>query len=224
LVLRKIGLLGGTFNPIHYGHLRTALEVQQGFGLDAVYLIPSASPPHKTAEGLAPAEDRLNMVRQAIDGRPGLRLSDIELKREGPSYTIDTVCAFRKHLPASVWLYLIMGIDAFREITTWKSYDNLLHLAPVIIIDRPGFGSSFSNNREPLESILNSSELEGYECTENSTCYTHCEKQPVFVYKVTPLDISSTRIREMVSNNEPIDFLVPDAVKQYIQDKGLYAL
>lgn len=220
--MRKIGLFGGTFNPVHLGHLRAAVEVQQGFGLDAVYLVPSAAPPHKTMEDLAPAEDRLDMVREAIDGHHGLRVSDIELKRSGPSYTIDTVCAFRKTLPDSVWLYLIMGIDAFQEIPTWKSYKDLLHLAPVIVIDRPGIESPFSEGRLAVQAVLESKELEGYECSQDSSCYRHCEKQPIFVFNVTPLDISATRIREMIRKGEPIDFLVSDPVKQYIADKGLY--
>lgn len=221
--MRKIGIFGGTFNPVHLGHLRAAIEVRQGFGLDAVYLVPSADPPHKSSENLAPAAERFAMVRQAIEEHPGLRASDIELKRSGPSFTIDTICAFRKNLPKSVWLYLIMGIDAFRDIATWKSYQDLLHLAPVIVIDRPGIEPLVSEGRMAIEEMINSPELDGYECSQDNACYLHCEKQPIFVFNVTPLDISSTRIRELVGKGEPIDFLVPDSVKQHITDKGLYA-
>ena len=134
---KKIGIFGGTFNPIHVGHLRAAVEIQEGFGLDAVYLIPSASPPHKGRANLAPAADRMAMVQKAIEGHRGLRASDIELKRKGPSFTIDTVCSFRKHLPEDAWLYLVMGLDAFLEIETWKSYQDLLHIIPLIVINRP---------------------------------------------------------------------------------------
>ncbi|MFZ7127103.1 MAG: nicotinate-nucleotide adenylyltransferase [Desulfobacterales bacterium] len=221
--MRKIGLFGGTFNPIHLGHLRAAVEVRQGFGMDAIYLIPSASPPHKTTENLAPAQDRLAMVHRAIKGHAGLRVSDIEVKRSGPSYTVDTVCAFRRNLPSGVWLYLIMGIDAFQDIATWKDYKDLLHLAPVIVIDRPGVEPLLSEGRRAIESMLASSELEGYECSADTGCYVHCEKQPIFVFNVTALDISATRIRGLVRNGEPIDFLVTDSVKDYIVGKGLYA-
>jgi nicotinate-nucleotide adenylyltransferase len=220
--MRKIGIFGGTFNPVHVGHLRSAVEVCQGFGLDAVYLVPSASPPHKPPDNLAPAADRLAMVARAVENRARLRVSDLELKRPGPSFTIDTVCAFRKHLPAGVWLYLIMGVDAFREIETWKSYRELLHLAPLIILDRPGSPPSLSGGKAAVEDLLRTEALDGYECEPDAPCYRHCEQQPIFVYNVTPLDISSTRIRKLLGQGEPIDFLVPEVVQRYIVEKGLY--
>nr|MDJ0991596.1 nicotinate (nicotinamide) nucleotide adenylyltransferase [Desulfobacterales bacterium] len=133
-MVNKIGILGGTFDPIHLGHLRAAVEIQEGFGLDAVYLIPAAIPPHKQRGDIAAPADRLEMVRRATEDLPVLRVSDIELKRRGPSYTIDTICAFREKLPPKVWVYLIMGIDAFLDISTWKAYEDLLHIVPSIVI------------------------------------------------------------------------------------------
>ena len=220
---KKIGIFGGTFNPIHLGHLRAAVELREGFGLDAIYLIPSASPPHKDHTNLAPATDRMEMVTRAIEGHDGLRASDIELKRQGPSFTIDTVCAFRKHLPDDTWLYLILGLDAFLEIETWKSYQDLLHIVPLIVINRPDHqGHIQASPNHAISTLLQQSTLQGYECSMDSPCFTHCEKQPIFTYNVTAMDISSTRIRDQIRQSQAIDFLVPESIREYIAAKGLY--
>ncbi len=222
-MLSKIGILGGTFDPIHLGHLRAAVEIQEGFGLDAVYLIPAAVPPHKPRQDIAPPEDRLEMLRQATEELPELRVSDIELKRQGPSYTIDTICAFREKLPPKVWVYLIMGIDAFLEINTWKSYEDLLHIVPSIVINRPAADGRIQPSLEnAIETLMRSGALAGYECSLSTPCYTHCDKQPIFTFNVTPMEISSTRIRELVKKGQRIDYLVPPRVQAYIQAKGLY--
>jgi len=219
----KIGIFGGTFNPIHLAHLRAAVEIREGFGLDAVYLIPSASPPHKEQADLAPAADRLAMVQAAIAGHDGLRASDIELKRRGPSYTIDTVCAFRRHLPKDAWLYLVLGLDAFLEIETWKSYQDLLHIVPLIVIDRPDDkGRLQPSLNHAVSELLNQGALQGYTCAMDTPCFRHCEKQPIFTYKVTAMKISATRIRHQLRQHRAIDFLVPDAVRTYIDAQGLY--
>lgn len=223
LMTRKIAIFGGTFNPIHQAHLRAAVEIREGFGLDAVYLIPSASPPHKARADLAPAADRMAMVQAAIAGHGGLRASDIELKRQGPSYTIDTVCAFRRHLPKRAWLYLIMGLDAFLEIETWKSYEDLLHIVPLIVINRPDDqGRVQPSLNHAVSELLNQGGLQGYTCSLDTPCFTHCEKQPIFTFKVTPMSISATHIRDQLRQRHAIDFLVPDAVRNYIDAKGLY--
>lgn len=219
--MKKIGIFGGTFNPIHLAHLRAALEVQMGFGLDAVFLIPSATPPHKDAGAVAEAADRLEMVQRAVEDVPQLRVSDIEIKRQGPSYTIDTICAFRKLLPEEVWLYLIIGLDAFLEIATWKSYQDLLRLVPLIVISRPGIAGPQDLNRA-IARLIEQNELAGYECAPENPCFRHCEKQPIFTFNVTAMDIASTRIRDMVRRGEPIDYLVPPAVNAYIKERGLY--
>ncbi len=175
-MLNKIGILGGTFDPIHLGHLRAAVEIQEGFSLDAVYLIPAAIPPHKQRTDMAAPEDRLEMVRRATEDLPELRVSDIELKRRGPSYTIDTICAFREKLPPKVWVYLIMGIDAFLEINTWKSYEDLLHIVPSIVINRPAPEGRLQPSLDnAIETLTRSGELAGYECSMSTPCYTHCE-------------------------------------------------
>ena len=184
--------------------------------------ILSHRPPRPTTE-LAPATDRMEMVTRAIAGHAGLRVSSIELKRQGPSFTIDTVCAFRKHLPKDTWLYLIIGLDAFLEIETWKSYQDLLHVVPLIVMNRPDqqgrIQPSVSN---AVSTLLAQGALQGYECAMDSPCFTHCEKQPIFTYNVTAMDISSTHIRNQLRQNRAIDFLVPESVRGYIAAKGLY--
>ena len=184
--------------------------------------ILSHRPPRPTTE-LAPATDRMEMVTRAIAGHAGLRVSSIELKRQGPSFTIDTVCAFRKHLPKDTWLYLIIGLDAFLEIETWKSYQDLLHVVPLIVMNRPDqqgrIQPSVSN---AVSALLEQGALQGYECSMDSPCFTHCEKQPIFTYNVTAMDISSTRIRDQIRQHLAIDFLVPESVREYIAAKGLY--
>lgn len=220
---KKIGIFGGTFNPIHLAHLRTAVEIREGFGLDAVYLIPSASPPHKGRADLAPAADRMAMVQAAIAGHSGLRTSDIELKRQGPSFTIDTVCAFRRYLPEDTWLYLILGLDAFLEIETWKSYQDLLHTIPLIVVNRPDAqGRLQPSVSRAVSDLMSQGALEGYTCSMDTPCFTHCEKQPIFTFKVTAMTISASHIRGQIRQNRAIDFLVPEAVRAYIDAKGLY--
>lgn len=222
-MLSKIGILGGTFDPIHLGHLRAAVEIQEGFGLDAVYLVPAAIPPHKQRTDIVAPEDRLEMVRRATQDLPELRVSDIELKRQGPSYTIDTVCAFRQKLPDRVWIYLIMGIDAFLEINTWKSYQDLLRIVPTIIINRPGSEEAPKASLDKaIETLMRNGALEGYECSMSTPCYEHCEKQPIFTYNVTPIEISSTHIRQLIREGRRIDYLVPPCVQDYINARGLY--
>jgi nicotinate-nucleotide adenylyltransferase len=137
----KIGLFGGTFDPIHLGHLRAAKEVSERCGLSLTYLIPASRPPHKPHRVIAPANDRLEMMRLAVGSMAEFEISDIELNREGPSYTIDTLRHFKRMPGASErTYYLIMGLDAFLEIDTWKVYLEIFKLVPVIIMARPSAG------------------------------------------------------------------------------------
>jgi nicotinate-nucleotide adenylyltransferase len=139
-----IGLFGGTFNPVHLGHLRAAVEVREGFELDEIFLIPAALPPHKVSGEVAASADRLHMLNLALGADAGLKVSNVELNRSGPSYTIDTVHYFKQTLPAETRLHLIMGLDAFLEIDTWKSYRELLAQIPLIVINRPNAGCRLS--------------------------------------------------------------------------------
>lgn len=219
----RIGLFGGTFNPVHIGHLRAALEIHEGFALDSCYLIPSAIPPHKSREGVAAAGHRLEMVRLAASHTPGFNVSDIEIKRSGPSYTIDTVHYFKSVLPDAGPLFFIVGLDAFLEIDTWKSYMDLFREISFIVMTRPGSGVEGQQaGRSLLQSVLKDKVSDAYRYDEIRSAFIHPDLCPVTGFEVSSLDISSTRIRELVGTGKSIQFLVPETVEAYIKAKGLY--
>ena len=219
----RFGLFGGTFNPIHLGHLRAALEVKEGFELHEIFLIPAALPPHKLPGEVADAADRLHMLNLALEDTAGLSVSDVELKRSGPSYTIDTVNHFISVLPEKSEIFLVMGLDAFLEIDSWKSYEELLVQVPIIVINRPKTDNRFSGaGWEHLDDHLKSSVSGGYEFSELKSCYLAGDKQPIYIFEVTALDISSTRIRNLIKAGRSIGYLVPWKAADFINSKGLY--
>ena len=219
----RIGLFGGTFNPVHFGHLRAALEVKEGFELDEVILIPAALPPHKLPGEVADAADRLHMLSLALEDTSGLKLSDVELRRSGPSYTIDTVEHFKRTLPAESRIYLIMGLDAFLEIDSWKSYEQLLIQVPFIIINRPRAGIGADGFRwKVLEDYLTSEISADYAFCESQSVYRSPNKQPIYAFEVTALDISSTGVRKLVKEGRSTGYLVPQKVAEFIKSKGIY--
>jgi nicotinate-nucleotide adenylyltransferase len=219
----RIGLFGGTFNPIHRGHLRAASEVIKRFNLDQIFLIPAALPPHKTPGTVANADDRMEMIHLAITGLSGLTVSDVELNRLGPSYTIDTVRHFKKTLTDDSRFYLIMGLDAFLEIDTWKSYAELLEQIAFIVMARPNEDYPDADRGwKILENYLKSTLSEDYEFLAVRGCYTSEGKQPIHIVDIDALDISSTKIRQNIKTKMTIENLVPPKVAEFIQLKGLY--
>ena len=219
----RIGLFGGTFNPVHLGHLRAAVEVREGFELDEIYLIPAALPPHKASGEVAASADRLHMLNLALGADSGLKVSDVELNRSGPSYTIDTVQHFKQALPAESLLYLIMGLDAFLEIDTWKSYRELLTQIPLIVINRPTADHrTTSVPWKIMDDYISSQLAMEYSFSASRSAYLARDQQPIYVLEVTALDISSTVIRRHIGKNRPIDYLVPQRVAEYIRTKGIY--
>jgi nicotinate-nucleotide adenylyltransferase len=219
----RIGLFGGTFNPIHFGHLRAVLEVRERFGLGRVYLIPSAMPPHKSQVGIASPSDRLEMIQKAVENDPDFVVSDVELLRTGPSYTIDTLAFFENILPETDPRFLILGLDAFLEFHTWKEFMGILTGTPLIVMGRPG-----SDDRGQIKdmSIAVADYLDvltpGYVYDRQQSVFVHPEFQPVYLIAVTSLDISSSAIRSLVRKGRSIRFLVPDTVSEFISSKGLY--
>ena len=219
----RFGLFGGTFNPVHLGHLRAALEVREGFELEEIFLIPAALPPHKIPGEVVDAADRLHMLNLALEDTTGFNVSDIELKRSGPSYTIDTVNHFKIALPENSKVYLIMGMDAFLEIDSWKSYEDLLVQVPIIVINRPNTNRRLdSAGWEVLEAYLKSRISEDYRFSELQSCYLAGDKQPIYTFEVTALDISSTRIRSLLKAGRSIGYLVPRKAAEFINSRGLY--
>ena len=219
----RIGLLGGTFDPIHRGHLRAASEVIKRFSLDRIYLIPAALPPHKTTGMVTKAADRLAMIHLAISDLPGLTVSDVELNRPGPSYTIDTIRHFKLTLAKGARIYLIMGLDAFLEIHTWKSHQDLLEEIAFIVMARPD--KEISDPRQGwkvLEAYIKSTLSADNQFDAEHACYLLEGKQPIYICDIEALDISSTKIREKVKRKQSIEDSVPPEVADYIRLKGLY--
>ena len=197
---RRIGIMGGTFDPIHIGHLITAETVRVAATLDEVVFIPAARPPHKENRGAASPEDRLRMVRCAVEGNPYFSVSDMELMREGPSYTVDTVAALRAAHGGAELLF-ITGADAMNELYLWHEPQRLLSSCSFIVATRQGVALD--------EKLL----AEKFSPEERS----HIHAVP------TPhLEISSTAIRARVQAGRSIRYLVPRAVERYIEERGLY--
>lgn len=212
----RLGLFGGTFNPVHLGHLRAGVEVQEAFDLDRLLLIPSAHPPHKTPHQVADARDRLEMVRLAVRNEPFLEVSDVECTRPGASYTIETLRSFQDALGRESEIFFIVGQDAFSEITTWKSYRSLFSTAHFIVMTRPGSGLN------SFQDFIHRHVSGAYEYDPDADRYVHPDWYGIFCRSVTHMDISASQIRELVSRGRSIRFLTPDSVVDYILRKGLY--
>jgi nicotinate-nucleotide adenylyltransferase len=212
----RLGLFGGTFDPIHYGHLRAALEVKEAFELEKVLLIPSAFPPHKEIDRIADAQVRFQMLQLAVKDVPFLEASDVELKRTGPSYTIDTLKNFRNRFGRSVSLFFIVGVDAFGEVNTWKSYKDLFSLAEFVVMTRPG--ARLKNLRHYIREYIS----EAYEKEQRSPRFRHPAWRTIHQLPITRLDISATVIRKKRKAGQSIRFLVPPEVDAYIEEKKLY--
>ena len=197
---RRIGILGGTFDPIHMGHLITAEIVRVSAALDEIIFIPAARPPHKENKGEAPAEDRLLMVQCAVEGNPSFSVSDIELKREGPSYTVDTIAVLSEQLRGAE-LFFITGADAMNDLYRWHDPVRLLHSCTFIVAARQGV------------------ELDESRLAEQ---FSPEQRSRIRIVPTPHLEISSTMIRMRVRAGMSIRYLVPRAVEHYIEERGLY--
>lgn len=219
----KIGLFGGTFDPIHLGHLRAIKEVSESFGLSKTYLIPAALPPHKPNQDIATAKDRLEMIRLAVGSMAAFEISDIELHRSGPSYTIDTLKHFMSKISDRDQAYLIMGLDAFLEIDTWKAYLEIFTLVPVIIMARPSYGvGCIESPWDKVADFIGRKISAQYHCNGIEARHASEHYQPIHFIDVSLLDISGTRIRDFIRQGKSIQFLVPEKVELYIHQQGLY--
>jgi len=198
---RKVGILGGTFDPPHIGHLWLATLAADSLDLSHVLLMPAARPPHKGRRAVSNAADRVMMTRLAIGGDPALDLSLVEMERPGPSYTVDSLVQLRTHLGKGVGLVLIMAADSFAEIETWREPDRLLELAEWAVGPRPGTAM-------PDPAALR-------ERFGPAAARIHLLEGP-------SLDVSSSEIRARVAAGRAIRYLVPRAVEELITARGLY--
>lgn len=211
----RLGILGGTFDPIHFGHLRIAEEICEEMDLEKVLLIPGGFPPHKHEKSITPFHDRLAMTRIAAQDSSLLEVLDLEGRRNGPSYSIETLREIHRLYKDNVDIFFIIGMDAFLEINTWKEYKNLFKESNFVVLKRPGF--SF----EELEPFIISMEV-GFKRMSDSNTFATPSGNLLIYKEATLMDISSTRIREMAAAGRSIRFLLPEAVRVYIIEKSLY--
>lgn len=223
---KRIGIFGGTFDPVHCGHLRVALEVMEETGLDQVIFVPAGVPPHKSRPDIASAEDRLEMVRLACGGFAGFEVSSLELERTGPSYTVDTLLNFSSSYQDEADIFFIMGMDAFFQFHTWREPEKIIGLASLVIMTRPGLQSAHESEDKAIEHYLRDSLKASYSQSDfrsgSASVFSHPELRDIYLLRVTDLDISGTRIRELAANGRSLSFLVPEGVEDYIVSRGLY--
>lgn len=218
---RRIGILGGTFNPIHFGHLRVAEEVRQKFALEKLFLVPSARPPHKGEREIVAASERLIMVRKARRGNPFLRTSAFECRRGGTSYSVATIKYFKRRFPDAE-LYFVIGWDAWCEISTWYAFPDFFDLTNFIIISRSGYDPGFDSGRDDLLAPLFPFALKGEFCYETKDVCRHVSGCRLHFMAVTRIDISSSMVREETAAGRSLRYLVPGGVADYISKNGFY--
>ena len=199
--MQRLGIMGGTFDPIHYGHLLMAEEARQAFALDQVVFVPNGRPAHKKAYLVSSPEDRYAMTLLATGSNPYFSASRIEIDRAGLSYTIDTLRGFHEIYPELNALYFITGADAVLEILTWHEYDKLVRECQFIAVTRPGFVL------DRLAEIADKEFLDR-----------------VFYLPIPGLEISSTDLRKRVREGRSLKYLTPEPVEAYIYQQGLYRL
>jgi len=199
-VSRRVGVLGGTFDPIHHGHLVAAQEVLHALALDCVLFVPAGNPPHKPVQPISAAHHRVAMVSLAIAGRPGFQLSHVDVERPGPHFTFDTLTILHERWEEGSRFFFIVGTDSLAELFTWHRPEGIVALADLAVVERPGA-------RVDLEAL--EARLPGL------GRHLHRVNMPL-------LQISSTDLRARVRDGRPIAFLVPPPVEDYILEHGLY--
>jgi nicotinate-nucleotide adenylyltransferase len=200
-VTHRLGLLGGTFDPPHLGHLVAAEEAADRLGLKRVLFLPAGQPPHKQGEPVSPLESRLRMVELAIAGNPCFGLSRADVDRQGPSYTADLLADIRAEAGPESQLYFLVGMDSLHDLTTWKDPGRVLAQSMLVAVSRPGC--------PPLDLAKLESSLPGAD-------------ERIVVLDTAGVDISSTDLRARVAAGQTIRYLVPDAVREFIESTGLY--
>jgi nicotinate-nucleotide adenylyltransferase len=208
-IKRLIGINGGTFDPIHFGHLRSALEVLMHLNLDEVKFIPSFQPVHKDCPEVS-AVHRCEMVRLAIKRQPKFVLDTIEADREGESYMVATLADLKKNNSDTI-LVLMMGTDAFAKFNAWHKWQEILQLANIVIMRRPGCMSDYGNNVAEI--------LDKYRAEKLTQ-----QAGQIIELSVTQLDLSATALRGFLQNNQAVDYLMPASVVEYIKNNNLYGI
>jgi len=199
-VIKRLGILGGTFDPIHHGHLVAAEEAHHQLGLDRVLLLPAGRPPHKPMRPISPVLHRLRMLELAIADKPYFSISRVDVERPGPHYTVDALGLLRAEWGSEVTFFFIEGSDSLADIPTWYQPQRLIELCELAVVERPGSRTRLPQLEEQLPGL---------------TARIHWVQMPY-------LDISSSDLRARVQAGRPISYLVPPAVEAYILELGLY--
>ncbi len=219
----RVGVFGGTFDPVHFGHLRCVEEAREALGLQRVLLVPAADPPHKRGRAISPARHRLAMLRAAVRNHPPFRVSTVEIDRPGLSYTIDTLREIAAAQPQ--WhITLMMGIDAFAEIHTWREHRALFEEVDIAVLSRPGEAADSRTTATGAArlALLPVAVREQFRYAPRQRVLVNHNGKRVLFLSVTALDISATDIRDRVRDERSIRFLVPPLVESYIQRERLY--
>lgn len=214
---QRVGLFGGTFDPVHMGHLRAAEEIREYFGLGKVWFIPSALPPHKESEHVTPSRQRLEMLSLAVDSNPHFDICEYELEKKTTSYTVETLRYLtEKH--SDLDFYFIVGHELFSEIETWKEYKELFTLSNFVVITRPGFSDDESAEIPlALEPDFSYDKQE-----ENVRVYRNKGSKIIAFTHIRGFDISSTEVRQLIAAGKSIKYLVPSRVEDFIIKHNLY--
>ena len=221
----RLGLFGGTFNPIHRCHLTIATETQAHLALDQILFIPSGDPPHKSSASLAPAADRYTMVQQAIESNPAFQITDIEMNRTSKSYTVETLQALSSQYPPSTEFFFIIGLDAFLDCPSWKDATRLFSLCHFVVVSRPmvsfvsleGLSLLPPLNQETVQALhaLDQGHLTQYDLPTDNKHFLRLLRLP-------PCLISASEIRNRVQQGGSLSSLLPESVESYIIGRGLY--
>ena len=212
---RPLGILGGTFDPVHYGHLRLAEEAQDALGLERISWLPAGRPPHREAPAVS-SKHRLELVRLAIAGNPAFTLDDAEARSPTPSYMVDSLTRLRGLHGAKKPLVLLLGADAFAGLCGWHRWQELFALAHLAVATRPGYALDPGSLPPPLADELR------MRLRADTGMLAHSHAGSIVPFAITALDISATRIREMLASGGSVRYLLPDSVLDYIAGHGLY--
>ena len=213
---RRVGILGGTFDPVHHGHLAVAEAVRQGLALSSILFVPAFLPPHKPTYTISAFTHRAAMLELAVAGHPDFQLSRLEAEREGVSYSIDTLRTLHQTIGKEAQLFFIIGMDAFAEIYTWKAYRQLLNYASFVVIGRPDQCRQSCGQTVAIH-------FPGYTFAEGLGCWQgEPGRGAIYPVAMAPVKVSSTEIREEVRQRRSIRNRVPGAVADYIEAQGLY--
>jgi nicotinate-nucleotide adenylyltransferase len=196
----RLGVFGGTFDPVHYGHLVAAEEVRYRLRLDKVLFVPAGMPPHKLDHDITPTRHRLAMLELAIASNPGFALSRVDVDRHGPCYTVDTLALLHEEYGPGTELFFLMGMDSLAEILTWKEPERLIRLAQIVVVGRPGFQADV----DELDKVLPGA------------------AERISIVDTPLMEVSSSDIRQRVREGAPIRYQVPEAVEAYIRAHRLY--